>query len=65
MLSKPSIAVQAQQPGHQPEGRPAVEHVVGKHLLGKLVGVYPWAAYYPIRAKFTFLPQRPGGPMAA
>lgn len=28
----------------------------------KLVSVYPWAAYYPIRAKFTYLPQRSATP---
>lgn len=39
-------------------GRP-VEHAIGKHLLDKLAQVYPWAAYYPVRAKFTLLPQDP------
>jgi hypothetical protein len=31
-----------------------MEHQIGAHLLGKLVKVYPQAAYYPLRAKFTF-----------
>jgi hypothetical protein len=31
-----------------------MEHQLGRHLLFKLVKVYPQAAYYPLRAKFTF-----------
>ena len=31
-----------------------MEHQMGRHLLFKLVKVYPQAAYYPLRAKFTF-----------
>lgn len=31
-----------------------LEHQMGRHLLFKLVKVYPQAAYYPLRAKFTF-----------
>jgi hypothetical protein len=31
-----------------------MEHQIGRHLLFKLVKVYPQAAYYPLRAKFTF-----------
>jgi hypothetical protein len=34
--------------------RSTMEHHVGRHLLFKLVKVYPQAAYYPLRAKFTF-----------
>ena len=32
----------------------SLEHAVARHLLFKLVKVYPQAAYYPLRAKFTF-----------
>ena len=31
-----------------------MELEIGRHLLGKLVAVYPQASYYPLRANFTF-----------
>jgi hypothetical protein len=42
----------------QPEQAP-MEHQVGRHLLIKLVKAYPQAAYYPLRAKFTFQRHEP------
>lgn len=36
-----------------------MEHSIGMHLLGKLVTVYPQAAYYPLRANFTFWQHAP------
>jgi hypothetical protein len=45
----PQLLVMLQQ-----QERPPIEHQIGKHLLGKLVTVYPQAAYYPLRANFTF-----------
>ena len=32
---------------------------MGRHLLIKLVKYYPQAAYYPLRAKYTFQRQDP------
>lgn len=44
----PQLLVMLQQPER------SMELEIGRHLLGKLVAVYPQASYYPLRANFTF-----------
>ena len=52
MLFKPAEYVRIDGQNHK---REAIQHVIGKYILQRLTHIYPWAAYYPIRAKYTFL----------